>query len=410
MQEEGEAPPLNFVRRELSTERYTGLKDGIPYFIRRFGARKKAITHVFNYPLFMDRDTGEVIMFDIDEHRNPHILDIGSSRRSGKTTLADIVMRYELQLGGFGIIFDPKGEYPTLPYPNMRIKRVALQDEENPVLLKPSKLSKDDWTLLVEIYAIGKGDKVIKQVIMKTVRELSKLGIPLSIDNIADYIQSGNIKKIKPDSMDMFNIESFLDEVQETGILDEENGMDLLEIMREYDLLIVDIKSPEINEHIALVAQHIISSQLFKLKVDSDPRNGKYKSQLADVWERRVIVLIDEAGDPENGLINTEHQLACKRSVERIFTKFAYANIIGLIVTQHIQNIATPVINNCSNVWVGTLSEDNAFRKVANMSQMALSTVRMLLNDQEVGDFLLIDKGDYIRARVILPSDWREVR
>ena len=75
--------------------------------------------------------------------------------------------------------------------------------------------------------------------------------------------------------------------------MDEEEGIDLLDIIRNYDVLIIDIKSPEITEHIALVAQHIVSSQLFKLKVDSYPKNGRFKHALADIWERRVMVVID---------------------------------------------------------------------------------------------------------------------
>lgn len=390
-----------FKKFDLHSERLIGMRQGVPYFLKRFNPPEKETIEKDTYPLLRIRETGEIIPFKINKQKNPHALILGSTRRSGKSTFADILNRHEMyKKDAFSLMFDPKGEYPKLDYRNMDVRRVGLNDPTNPAKLKPSTLTKQSWKVLVDNFAIGRGKKAVMQGVLKAARELDKKGESLSLDNILNYIRRGNIKKIKPDSANMLSVEEFIDEIRELGWFDEDEGIDMKEEIRTNDALVLDVSAPGERVQVSIFAMNLLQ-QIYKLK-----EKAKQTGEMPDIWDRRVLVLVDEAGDPSYGLINTENQMECKRVVQRIFTKYAYANIIGLIVTQYPQNIATPVINGCQNLWVGYMAEDRALRKIASMSQYALSEVRLRVTDQQVGEFCWFRQEGIVETEVKLPPDW----
>lgn len=365
------------------------------------------------YPLFIEKGQ-QVVYFSVNStgsKANPHCLIAGKSQESGKTTLTNIILREEMARGAFAIVFDPKGEYYQLNMYTMKIKKVSFESWESPLKLKPSMLTLDDWRLIIDKYLSGEGTKAAFHLVRRCALDLKRRNERLDFESLQVRIKEEKGRGFTSGKWDNMidTIDVFFEDLRDTNLFDEQTGIDIEQLIKDgYSSLVLDIAAPDDSLHVSLAA-HNIMEQIFKMKTKNDPqRNRKYEKLL---WEKRIWVVIDEAADPVDGLINQQSKMACRAKFEKIFSKFAYSNIMGMVVTQHLQFISTRVINNCSNIFIGKMVEPNAIAKIANMGVLSATDLQILFNQFKVGNFLDITKTKSLRELklygVFLPNDWK---
>lgn len=374
---------------------YTSSNSNTPYLARKYYYETaKPVGPPPEYHLFYDQITGMPVKWRINHtgaRANPHVLIAGKTRKSGKTTLGNHILYHELNRGAFVLVFDPKGEYfgiDPMPVPEERIYRAGFGSWDIPPKIKPSTMTYDMWQPLIERYMLGKGYKTTITILMKVAKEIKKKEGIFNFDNALKEIESLSKQKTGISSREWVGInwqmEDFFDTMTELELFDEENGIDMQDLLTNYDAAVFSTKAPEDQTHLSLLITNLLK-QLFKLKTDADTRHGKGDPSF---WKRRVWLVVDEGGDPSVGPVNTESKLSCRPVVEQVFGKYAYANIMGMVITQHLQHISTKVIGACQNIFIGRLDEPNAIGKVSQLSGISRGWLEVMFKQFEVGNFI----------------------
>lgn len=322
-----------------------------------------------SYPLFEDRN-GETINYKLTSKLN-HSLFVTGASGYGKTVTCRRIIEEEIKRGALVLIDNGKGE-------NMKFENEKkFSFVERNIKLKPSLMAHNDWRNMMNLSENAAYE--LRYAIKNTLDAKA----PINETSIKyELNQRGTAKELKAKILNAIN------DIYEEGYLSESDGINLRKEWQEHQVLHFDT-SHEPSMRCVLIPH--LCRQIRKMK---DSSHTAFP-------DKKIIILFDEACDPEFGVARQKLPRQVFAPIHQIFSLGRIWNVFGIANTQQPQDMNPAVISNCPHKIIHNISYHSALKRISDICKLSFNHVKRRLPYLRKGECLFLSEN-YQQYRKVL--------
>lgn len=377
----------------------------------------------------------ERLYYRINKNKNHGIMIIGITGGSGKTFLTNCIINGQLSAKDpetpLIIVFDFKNEYPHsgFNYDCIKLDNEGIHGEEYQIKLNPKFFSAALWSIFFDKHNVR-----LKSDLDRVVAEMEEQEKIININNLYEYFNE-YVKDVGTNKQEKRRVGRFLEksfpmdkwiDTDDDGfrkyLVDPNTKCIILDLNREakfgeavghyifhqidelkelakfYVDIYRDFKKNEegTEEEIKKMARDKfrlskkVVSKLEKYGINED----KLHTYMKQVFNRKIVYVIDEAGDKEFGLLRQGVNKNVLRKLSIIATRQRYHNINFILIGQYPTQILPEFRSQCAHKLIGRLEDAAAAKTLADATDTTPTEVLSRMSLLSRGQFFSYIEGD----------------